>query len=242
MNCLRRRRGRRAELVAEEGAELVVRLQGLGAVAARIEDLHQEPVAGLSKPRPRHERPGCTLGGIELAAADHETRFGNELERAQVDPVEPAADFDDPRRVLAGQEAAGRDVLSDAGRAPDLGPGLSAGGGLGTVKRFRSRLEVDPRTGRQDDSNVRASLERDKPTELREQCRERGVHAGGRVFGPDRGLELAPGDGPESIRDEVDEEQPPLTPRELVLDPFAVHRRDQRPQSWILVSAKVPPT
>jgi hypothetical protein len=52
--------------------------------------------------------------------------------------------FLDPGRVLAGDERPDGDVLGDSGGDPGCGPVSPGVRGLGAVKRFSGRLDVDP--------------------------------------------------------------------------------------------------
>ena len=109
------RRGR-AELVAQQHAQLVVDPQRLGEVAARRQQLHLHRVAGLAVRLALDQRPRRAVGGRQLAAAQPQRRAGQRLQRVGVQPVELGALLVDPAPGRARAAAAAR--TAPAPRAP----------------------------------------------------------------------------------------------------------------------------
>src|SRR5438034_10930111 len=114
MELLRCARWCGAELVPQQRAQPLVELQRLGAVSLYFEDVHQQPVAGLAVRRRSDQRSRRTGSGVDFAAADLEAGLRDELERMQVEILEPSAPVVDPLRLLPGEERAAADVLRDA--------------------------------------------------------------------------------------------------------------------------------
>ena len=137
------RRGR-AELVAQQHAQLVVDPQRLGEVAARRQQLHQQRVAGLAVRLALDQRPRRAIGGRQLAAAQPQRRAGQRLQRVGVQPVELGALLVDPAPRELGQQ---RPLEALQRRARPLGraPRVARRQRLLGLGRGRARLvEVHP--------------------------------------------------------------------------------------------------
>ncbi len=221
MEFLRRRRGRGAELVAKQCPQPLVHVQSLRRVLAGPKHLHQSAVAGLAVGSALDEDPTGALGGVELGSADPHARLCRELERAEVQLLDPAPETVDPRRVLAGQESSCADVLRDPRRPPRVRPRAPGDRRLGAVDRLRGGFEIDPGIRRERKANAAAPFERHDATELREEGRERGLGAGLCCVRPERLQQLVAHGSALAPRGEVGEQETPLTAWKLVLDPAA---------------------
>ena len=216
------RRGR-AELVAQQHAQLVVDPQRLGEVAARRQQLHQQRVAGLAVRLALDQRPRRAVGGRQLAAAQPQRRAGQRLQRVGVQPVELGALLVDPAPRELGQQ---RPLEPLQRRARPLGraPRVARRQRLLGLGRGRARLvEVDPHLARE--PQVRAARDRVGPERLphaREQRGEPGVGRARRVVVPHHVDQLVAPHRPVVVAREVREQQPPLAAREVLLDPAPV--------------------
>ncbi len=103
------RRGRRAELVAQQHPEIVVDPQRLRDVAGARERLHQEAVAGLAERRAGDEVAPGPLGVAALGRPEAERRAGDPLERLELEllRLQPAGSPPTRRRRPAGSRGAG---------------------------------------------------------------------------------------------------------------------------------------
>ena len=133
----RGRPGRRAQLLAQQRAQLLERAQRLGRVAGRLVDLHQQPVRGLPERRRGDRRARRLLGRAELAAALAQPGLGERLERAQPDRLQFAALLGGPAALGVGQERL------QVGGERVAGP---LGGG-GVVAGLHRRLGLEDRDG-----------------------------------------------------------------------------------------------
>jgi len=86
-----------------------------------------------------------------------------------VELLEPASFRGDPRRILAREEAASRDMLRYARRAPGARPVLPRNGCLCSVHALGGSVDVDPGIRRKDQLDPAAAFELDQPPRLREQ-------------------------------------------------------------------------
>lgn len=109
MELLRRLARGRAELVPEKPAQPVVHEESLGGVAAGRHDLHEPPIAALSKRRRLDERLRRPLARAELRAASAEPGGCDTLESAKAEILETSPLRRDPRRLVTGEERARRD-------------------------------------------------------------------------------------------------------------------------------------
>ena len=218
------RRGRRAELVAQQHAQLVVDAQRLGDVAARRQQLHQHRVARLAVRLALDQAARGAVGGGQLARPEPQRRARQRLERVGVQPVERGPLLVDPapgelrqqRPLEQRQRRLGplRRAPRVAGRERRLG----LGGG-----RERD-VDVEPHV-RQRQPQVRAALDRlgpERAPQPREQRGQPGVRRAGRALVPHDVDQLVPPHRPLAVEREVREQQPPLAARQVVLDPAPV--------------------
>jgi hypothetical protein len=161
--------------------------QRLRRVPARLERLHQQPVPALAVRRALDQLPSRSLRRVELAAADREAGTPHQLERADEDLLQAPPLRVDPRRVLARQKLARRDVLGDPSGAPGTDEVSLRDRALRPVQPFGGRLEVDPGVVRKREPHVAAPLERNDLPELRD---ERAEPFGPARFAPERVAEL----------------------------------------------------
>lgn len=160
MNGLDRRTGRGAEFVAEQDAQVLVRPERLGDVAALGEDLHEQPVAGLAVWRSCDELARRSLPNVQLAAPQSEGARCIALKRGAVNVVETAPMRFDPSAFLALQQAAPSHEQCHQRRAPGSRPSLLSDGGLGPMDCLIGRFEIDPSIGGKDQANVTTSNQR----------------------------------------------------------------------------------
>ena len=131
-----------------------------------------------------------------------------------MDLLQPAPLLTDPRRLLAGKDAAPGDVLRHPGRAPGGLPVAPRHRRLGTVQPLRGRVDVDPGLRREDDADTAAAFELDQPPQLREQRRQASVTSAG----PDRLDELVTARGPQPVDHEEGEEDTALPAGQIGVD------------------------
>jgi predicted peroxiredoxin len=117
-------------------------------------------------------------------------------------------------------------MLGYAGGTPCIWPRAARDCRLGTMQRLCRDFQVDPRTGRERELDRASPLERDDAAELRQQRRE-GFR--GRAAGPDGLQQLVTPRGALSVGGEVDEEESPLPPGQLVLHAPAVQLNRHAP-------------
>ncbi len=134
--------------------------------------------------------------------------MSDELQRTNVNLLQPVPNVFDPRSVLAGEETACRDVLRDARRAPCLGPIAACDRRLRTMQPFRRNLEIDPGVGAKRQLRLASPGDGNDATELRKQWAQ-GLPGG--LLGPEGVQQLAAGDRAASVRSEIDEGKPDLT-------------------------------
>ena len=179
------RRG--AELVAQEHPQVLERPQGLGGVAGRFVDLHQQPVGRLAERRGGDRGPRRLLGSPELAAAAAQPRLGERLEGAQPHRLELTPLLGDPGSLAVGEEGQEVDPERAAGALRRACPVASVDRRLGPIGVGRGSLNVDlqrlrrhePQLGSPDQGAVA-----ERPAELGEQRAERGLGRGGRLLRP----------------------------------------------------------
>ena len=175
-------------------------------------------MAALAVGRGGDQLPGRALAHGQLRAAEPERAGRVALERAHVEVLELPPALDDPRAVLAGQEAAAADEQGGQRRAPGPGPVPLGDRRLGPVGRLVGDLEVDPGVGREPQPHRGAAGERllpERSPQAREQRAQRRAGAARRRLAPQRVDQHLPRRRPAPVRDEVGEEQPPLAPGQL---------------------------
>ena len=119
--------GHRAELVAQQAAQLLVDAQRLGDVPGRRQGLHQQPVAALAVARAADELPRRALGGAELVAADGESAARDPLERLERKVLHPEALRLCPLLVVVREEAGSEQVERRARLLERARPRLGSG-------------------------------------------------------------------------------------------------------------------
>ena len=228
------RPGRRAELVAQQLAQLVERAQRLGGVARRLVDLHQQPVRGLAERRQPDRGARGVLGGVELAAAEPQPRLAERLQRAQAQALDLAAAVAHPRPVALGEERLGAERERGAGLRGGVLPAAVVERLGRDLDGVGERLGVDPQRLGQREPQLGAAGQRvgaERAAELRKQRGERGVRRRGRVLRPQHVLELVARAGAGPVVDEVGEQQLALAPgQRRAGQPIAVADRDTTAQ------------
>ena len=218
-----RRRGR-AELVAQQHAQLVVDAQRLGDVAARRQQLHQHRVARLAVGLALDQRPRRALRGGQLARPEPQRRARQRLERVGVQPVDRRALLVDPAAGELGQQR----PLEQRQRGLGAGRPRAAGRRRRAPPRRRRPPRGPPRRRAsvgQREPQVRAALDRVRSERAPQPGQQRGqprVGRAGRVLVPDHVDELVPPHRPLAVEREVGEQQPPLAARQVFLDPAPV--------------------
>src|SRR5215210_3285424 len=122
VDALHGRAGRNPELVAEQDAQAVVDEQRLRVVAAPLERLHEDPVAGLAVRRQLDETAPAFLRLRQRRSAEAEPRRCEALESVDRNIVEATPPLVQPRAVVTLEQGTAGHVIRDAGRAPRLGP------------------------------------------------------------------------------------------------------------------------
>ena len=179
--------GRRAQLVAQEDTQPLVGRKGLGHLAARRQRLHQQPVAGLAQRRFAHQLRRGPLGAVGMCSAEREPGLRLDLQRAQAQIGDVAADVVHPGVVVTGQEPAAGDGHHRRCRLPRRGrlvaidrhPGL-----LGPAARL---LDVDLRAIGQRQRKLAAAAQHvtaDRLAHLRQQRAQRLVRVRRRTLRP----------------------------------------------------------
>ena len=214
------RRGRGAELVAQQDAQAVVDAQRLGDVAARRQQLHQHRVAGLAIGLALDQGARRAVGGRQLAAAQPQRRPGERLERVGVQPVELGALLVDPApgelREQRALEQLDRLVRPSGGAARVAGRQRR----LGVPRRFAGGIDVEPHV-REREPQLRAPLDRVGPQRAPhagEQRGQAGVRRARRVVVPHHVDELVAPHRPLAVEREVREQEPPLAARQVLFD------------------------
>ncbi len=128
-------RGSRAQLVAEEDAQVLVDAQRLGGVAARGQRLHEQPVAAFAVARAHDQLARRPLRCAELAAG--EGAAPDPLERLQRQLLHLPAARLRPLLVVVGEEAR-REQVERGLR------GLALPEPPGVLERRRCLLDVQP--------------------------------------------------------------------------------------------------
>src|SRR5687768_6755242 len=94
------RAGRDPELVAEQDAQALVDAQRLGDIAASLERLHQDPVAGLAV-RSQLDEPAPALFGLrQRRPAEAEPRRGETFQPAHANVLEASPPLIEPWAVV----------------------------------------------------------------------------------------------------------------------------------------------
>ena len=203
--------GGRAQLLAQEAAQVLEHAQRLGGVARGLVDLHQEPVRGLAERRGRH---GGTRGVLRLAElARAQAGLGEHLERAHPQHLERRALVAHPRPVAVRQEGRGIGGQGLPGRSLRRPPGAVLQRGLGAARRARRLLDVDGQRAGGDEPDVGAPDERagaEHAAELGQECAERRVGGRRRSLRPEQVDQFPARAGAVAIEREVGEHEPPL--------------------------------
>src|SRR5439155_437746 len=135
---LRRRGDGRA---AQREPALLHHARGLRAVARGREGPHEEAVSRLAERIARDEAPGDPLGLGRPALID--LGLGDGLERLELDVPEDAALSLDPAALLAGEEAAGGDLVRDDRLGPSAADVPGATDRLHVMDRRPRPLAID---------------------------------------------------------------------------------------------------
>jgi hypothetical protein len=219
------RSGSRTELVAQEGADVLVGDERLGDVAAPAEDLDERGARRLAVRRQLHRPAGRALGLRQLRVAEPGAHERHGLQQLEPGVVEVGPRPVDEAGVEPGQQLpiGERERLARAGprgvvvaccralaRLPEAGP---------------DRLAVDPGVGREAQRELRAAVEpvgTEGAAQPRQQRPQQRVAVRGRRSGPQRLDELVAPHGPVAVQREVGEQQAALTAGERGLEPLAV--------------------
>ena len=223
----RSRPRRRAELLAQQPAQVLERAHRLGRVARRLVRLHQQPVRGLAERRQRHGRAGRFGRLRRLAGAQRGVR--QHLQRAHPQRCRAAALLVQPRAVAVGKERA--EAVARARRAPQR-PRRSSRRRAARARRAgpppaacSTSIHSAPSS---DEPELRPPRERalaERSAQLRQQRAQRRVGSGRRRLRPEHVDQLAARAGAVAVDREVGEQEPPLSPRQACGDVPAVHVR-----------------
>ena len=217
----RRRAGGRAELLAQQRAQLLERAQRLGGVAGRLVDLHQQPVRGLAERRGGDRGPRGLLGRAELAPALAQAGLGERLECAQPDRLQLAPLLGRPAALGVGQEGlqVGRERLAGALGGERVVAGLHRR--LGLEDRRGGGLDVDPRRF-QVQPQLAAAGEHafaQRAAQFGQERTKGRVGRGRRALGPEDVDQFVPRAPPGTVQYEVGEQQAALPPRQPRIQP-----------------------
>lgn len=157
VDALDRRTGLDPEFVAKQDAQAVVDEQRLRDVAAPLECLHQDPVAGLAVWSEFDEPATALLGLRERRPTELEPRHREALEPAQANVIEASPPLVKPDVVVTLEQRAAGDVIGHAGRPPSLWPFPVCCMELGAMDGFECSLDVDERVARQHELDLRSS-------------------------------------------------------------------------------------
>ena len=241
MQCQGAGRRRRAELVAQEHAQLLVGAQRLGRVAPARLGLHHQDVAVLAERLALDEGRRGALGRREMVPAQRDRRSRGDLERAQLLLVGRVAGRVHPVAAEGRQQRAGQD-LERLLRRVEGGSGVTVGEpALRALDSGSDDMDVDASARRQHEAErlpSRDELGPERAPHLREDAPERGMTIGGRAGGPDDLDQLVSGDRARRLQDQVGDQCPPLPAREAgchvssrELDPELPEARDRRVSS-----------
>ena len=208
--------GRRAELLAQQRAQLLEGAQRLGGVARGLVDLHQQPVRGLAEGRRGDRGARGLLGRPELAPTLAQPRFGERLQRAQADRLQLAALLGRPAALGVGQERlqVGGERLARVLGRPLVVAGLHRA--LGVEDRGAGGLDVDAHVVHAHAQLAAAGQHAlaQRAAQLRQQRAQRRVGRGRRTLGPQHVDELVARAPASTIQHQVGEEQAALPPRQ----------------------------
>ena len=202
------RPGRRAELLAQQDADVVVGADGLGDVAALDQHLDQRRAGRLAKRRQGDRRARGPFGARQILAA-----AGDELQGLDPLLLEIGARAAEPRHVEVGQQPGLREGRGDL-RGVRVQPGARGG------EVARDRLDVDPyRLGEHQPQRVAAFEHRglDGAPQAGEDGRQRGVARRRALVRPQRLDQLVAADRARPVQHQVREREPPLAPAQLRL-------------------------
>ena len=228
----RRLAGRRAQLLAQQRAQLLERPQRLGRVARGLVDLHQQPVGGLAEGRGGDRRPRGLLGRAQLPPALAQPGLGQRLQPAQAQRVQLAPLLGRPAALGVGQErlqVREQRVARPHGRERVIA-GLHRG--LGLEDRGARDLDVHRDGALEPQPQLAAPGQHafaQRAAQLRQQRAQRGVGGGGRTFGPQRVDELVARAAATTIEHEVGEQQTPLAPGEPCVQSMPVRFDENGP-------------
>ena len=222
----RRRARRRAELLAQQRAQLLEGAQRLGGVARGLVDLHQQPVRGLAERRRGDRRARGLLGRPELAPTLAQPRFGERLQRAQADRLQLAALLGRPAALGVGQEGlqVGGERLARVLGRPLVIAGLHRA--LGVEDRGAGGLDVHAHVVEAHAQLAAAGQHAlaQRAPQLRQQRAQRRVRRGRRTLGPQHVDELVARAPASTIQHQVGEEQAALPPRQPSVQSAPVRR------------------
>ena len=218
------RRGRRAELVAQQHPQLVVDAQRLGDVAARRERLHQRAVARLAVGLAHDQRARRPLGRRQLGRPEPQRRARERLERVRAQLLELGAALVDPAARELGQQRALEAVERRARplrRAPRIG---RAERRLRVGRRRARLLDVERDVGQHEPQAAPAldGVGAERAPQARQQRGDPGVGRARRAVLPDRVDQLVAAHRALAVEREIREQEPPLAAGQVSLDPAPV--------------------
>ncbi|HZT15746.1 MAG TPA: hypothetical protein VFA19_07325 [Gaiellaceae bacterium] len=225
------RRGRAAELVGEQLADLLVGSERLRHVTARGQHLHPQPIPAFAERGPLDQLRGGAFGGSQLGAAEPETDLGDQLQRRQLDVLQLTAVPIEPRRLDPRQETAARDRQRSMRRSPSLLPNTVGNRSLRTRDRLAGEPHVDLCFGRKHEPELAASLDHagsKRAPETREERVEPRRGVGGRMLRPETIDQLVPPHRAVGVERQVAKEQPTLRRRQRALHAVPVDLDDER--------------
>ncbi len=204
------RRGRDAQLIAQQRAEALEGPHRLSYVALRLQRLHQQHVAGLAVGLGLDQALCGALDRAQLGAAQSHARAADDLKGLQAQVIELSASALQPGRLRAGEQPAAGDVERHLSLSPSLA-GVSTPEGLERALDVSGgRLDVDPnRFGQLEDQLVAPRQHRgsERRAQPREQRSQRSVLGPGGLVRPQRAAQLLTADGPVAVEHQVGEQQ-----------------------------------
>ena len=232
--------GRRgAQLLAQQHAQVLERLERLGLVAARGVRPHQQGMAGLAERRQIHELACGELRAQRPVAAQRERGLGQQLEGLEPLLLLAAPVLLEPGRV-EGRHQLG---LVDVERGLRCRAGqlrIRPQGRASAFQRRRGLVHVDLRVGGELQPKLRPAphqLGPERPPQARQQRAQRGRRVARGAARPERVHQLVARDGAVAVQDEVGQQGAPQAPRKPSFDAAAAYLDSQLtaevdPQRW----------
>ena len=230
-SCAQLGRRRGAELLAQQHAQLLERLERLGLVAARGVRPHQQRVAGLAERRQIHELAGGQLRAQRSVAAQGERRLGQQLERLEPLLLLPAPVA--PRARARRRSARARTRRCRARPRP---PSAASSGSRRPAPRelpssdaaaWSTSIGASAGSSSWSSTGPAAARRPSAAPQARQQRAQRGRRVARGAARPERVHQLVARDGAMAVEGEVGQQGAPQAPGKPALEAAAAHLESQ---------------